>query len=58
MDKKEIIFQTLKQSDNALRSGEIAQMSGIDKKEVDNAIKKLMAEGKINSPKRCFYAVS
>ena len=41
-----------------MKGGEIAEVSGVDKKEVDKAIKKLVAEGKINSPIRCFYAVT
>lgn len=30
-------------------------MAGLDKKEVDKAIKKLKTEEKIYSPKRCYY---
>jgi len=41
-----------------LRSGEIAELTGLDKKEVEKAIKKLKKEGKIESPKRCYYAPS
>ncbi|MDP2115304.1 MAG: MarR family transcriptional regulator [Bacteroidota bacterium] len=40
-----------------LKAGEIAELSGVDKKEVDKAIKKLKAEEKITSPKVCFYEV-
>lgn len=39
-----------------MKSGEVAAATGIDKKEVDKVIKKLVAEGKVVSPKRCFYA--
>lgn len=39
------------------KAGEVAAETGIDKKEVDKIIKKLVAEGKVESPKRCFYAV-
>jgi len=58
MDTKELVFQTLKESKTALRPGDIAEKSGADKKDVDKAIKNLVAEGKIISPKRCFYAIS
>lgn len=38
-----------------VKAGEIAEITGIDKKDVDNAIKKLKKEEKIVSPKVCFY---
>jgi len=57
MDDIEKVFNTLKQNDQPLKSGEIAELSGIDKKEVDKAIKKLKVEEKITSPKRCYYSV-
>ena len=56
METKEIVFKALENSEKPLKGGEIAEVTGIDKKEIDKAIKKLMAEGKINSPIRCFYA--
>ncbi|MDO4539740.1 MAG: helix-turn-helix domain-containing protein [Syntrophomonadaceae bacterium] len=34
---------------------DIALATGLDKKEVDKAIKVLKEEGKIHSPKRCVY---
>lgn len=51
------ILKTIKESGKALKSGEIAALSGIDKKEVDKAIKVLKSENKIYSPKRCFYDI-
>ncbi len=41
----------------ALKSGEIADKLKLDKKEVDKTIKSLLKEGKIISPKRCYYSV-
>lgn len=41
----------------AMRPGDIATAAGISKDEVTKAIKKLVAEGKVYSPKRCFYDV-
>lgn len=57
MDSKEKILAAMKKSAKPLKGGEIAQLSGIDKKEVDKAIKSLVAEGKVFSPQRCMYAV-
>ena len=39
-----------------MKAGEGAEATGIDKKEGDKIIKKLVAEGKVESPKRCYYA--
>ncbi len=58
MDAKETIIATLKSSQEPLRPGEIAETAGIDKGEVDKAIKVLKKEGKIISPKRCYYSLS
>ncbi len=55
MDKKEQVLQALKTSEEPLKSGEIAEKSGLDKKDVDKAMKILKEEGKIVSPKRCFW---
>lgn len=55
MDKNEIILKTLIDSETALKAGEIAELSGIDKKEVDKVLKTLKAEDKIEVPKRCYY---
>jgi Mn-dependent DtxR family transcriptional regulator len=55
-ETKEKVLDTLKKSGDPLKSGEIAEISGVDKKEVDKAIKVLKTEGLIESPKRCFYS--
>ncbi|MDU1412138.1 MAG: HTH domain-containing protein [Clostridium sp.] len=50
------VLEILKNSSEPLKAGEIAEKAGMDKKEVDKAIKTLKAEDKIESPKRCFYS--
>jgi DNA-binding MarR family transcriptional regulator len=55
MDTNEIVLKTLKDSNEPLKGGEIAEKSGLDKKDVDKAVKQLMVDEKIFSPKRCFY---
>lgn len=55
METAKIIFDAMKKNGKALKVSEIAELTGIDKKEVDKAIKKLIAESKISSPKRCYY---
>ncbi|AFL94664.1 hypothetical protein CL1_0455 [Thermococcus cleftensis] len=56
MAEVELVFKVLKEAGKPLKSKEIAELAGIDKKEVDKAIKVLKKEGKIISPKRCYYA--
>ena len=56
MEIKELVINTLKSSDAPLKAGEIAEKVGINKKEVDKAIKALKNEEAIVSPKRCYYA--
>ena len=56
MSEVELVFKVLKEAGKPLKSKEIAELAGLDKKEVDKAIKILKKEGKIISPKRCYYA--
>jgi len=56
MDINNKVLETLKESGAAMKAGDLATKIGIDKKDVDKAIKALKAEGKIESPKNCFYA--
>ncbi|MDD7794892.1 HTH domain-containing protein [Clostridium sp. 'White wine YQ'] len=58
MDINEKVLETLRNSGEALKGGEIAEKAGLDKKDVDKALKTLKAEGKINSPKRCYYGIA
>ncbi len=57
MDINEKIIDAFNKAGKALRPGEIAEMAGVEKKDVDKAIKKLKEEGKVFSPKRCFYDI-
>lgn len=56
MENKDLVLKALKESPKPLKGGEIAEISGVDKKEVDKLLKKLVAEGKVTSPQRCFYS--
>ncbi len=51
----EKVFETLKVAGKPLKAGEIATASGLDKKEVDKAMKVLKKEGRIESPKVCYW---
>jgi len=50
------VLEVLQKAGEPLKAAQIAEILGVDKKEVDKAIKKLKKEGKIDSPKRCYYA--
>ena len=55
MENYDIVLKALIDSPEPLKGQEIADISGVDKKDVDKAIKKLKTEEKIFSPKRCYY---
>ncbi len=55
MENSDIVYQTLKNAKKPLKGGEIAEISTLDKAIVDKALKSLTKEGKIHSPKRCYY---
>ena len=60
MDAKEKVLATegvtMKEAGQPLNAGKIAELSGLDRKEVDSAMKQLKAEGAIVSPVRCKWA--
>jgi DNA-binding MarR family transcriptional regulator len=55
MDNNKKVLAALSNALSPLKSGEISEQTGIDKKEVDKAIKSLIKENKVSSPKRCYY---
>jgi predicted transcriptional regulator len=58
MDATVKVLDTLKKAGKALKATEIADLSGLDKKVVDKAMKDLKAGGKISSPKVCYWEPS
>ena len=55
MSTEEKILALLKENNEAMSAGQIADASGIERKEVDKAMKTLKADGSIVSPKRCYW---
>jgi DNA-binding IclR family transcriptional regulator len=51
----EKVLEVLKAAGKPLKAGEIADAAGLDKKEVDKAMKELKTQGKIVSPKVCYW---
>ena len=58
MDAKEKILKSFETAQKPLRPGDIAKMIDLESKEVSKYIKELKKEGKIYSPKRCYYDIS
>jgi len=55
MDTVEKVFETIKKAGQPVSAGQIVEMSGIERKEVDKAMKKLKTSGTISSPKNCYW---
>jgi DNA-binding MarR family transcriptional regulator len=55
---EEKVLDALKSAGKPLRPGDIAEMTGIESKEVSKLLKYMKDAGTICSPKRCFYAPS
>ncbi len=51
----EKVLEVLKAAGKPLKAGEIAEAAGLDKKEIDKAMKELKTQGKIVSPKMCYW---
>ena len=56
MNAKEKVLATMVEAAQPLNAGKIAELSGLDRKEVDKAMKALKDEGAIVSPVRCKWA--
>lgn len=57
-ENKEIVYKVFTKSTKPLKAGEVADITGIEKVEVSKIIKTLQKEGKLTSPKNCYYAPS
>ena len=55
MDNESKVLSVFKKESRPLSAKEIADLTRIDKKEVDKIIKKLKASDQWESPKRCYY---
>ncbi|MCK4232772.1 MarR family transcriptional regulator [candidate division WOR-3 bacterium] len=56
-DNETKVIEAFKKADEPLKTGQVAEVTGIDTKEAGKIIKKLAKEGKLISPKRCFYGL-
>jgi Mn-dependent DtxR family transcriptional regulator len=56
MVEKEKVLEAMKSAGKPVRPGDIAKMLGVESKEISKVISELKKEGKVHSPKRCYYA--
>jgi Mn-dependent DtxR family transcriptional regulator len=55
---KETVLDAMKKAGKPVRPGDLAKELGVESKDVSKAITALKKEGKVVSPKRCYYAPS
>lgn len=58
MEAKEQVLAAMRQAGEPVNAGKIAEISGLDRKEVDKAMKALKEEGAIISPIRCKWTIA
>jgi biotin operon repressor len=52
----EAVLKAIKEARKPVRPGDVAETTGINSKAVSKAIQQLKKEGKVHSPKRCYWA--
>lgn len=57
-DLEKKVLGAMKKAGKPVRPGDLAKMMGLDSKEVSKGIETLKKEGKVTSPRRCYYAPS
>ncbi len=55
MEEKDAVLEVMKKEGKPLSAGQITEISGLDRKKVDKAMKALKEEELIVSPKRCYW---
>ena len=55
MDIAEQVLNVMRTAGEPLNAGKVAELGGLERKEVDKAMEQLKKAGKIISPKRCFW---
>lgn len=55
MEYTEIVLEAMVKAGEPLNAGKIVELTSLERKEVDKAMKMLKTEGAIVSPKYCFW---
>ena len=53
MDNKALVLEAMKNAGEPLNAGKVAELTGLDRKDVDKAFAELKKDGAIVSPVRC-----
>ena len=57
MEAIDKVLEVIKNAGEPINAGKVAELSGLDRKEVDKAMKQLKDNGSIVSPRRCYWSV-
>ncbi len=55
MEVTDKVLEVMRTAGEPLNAGKVAELGGLERKAVDKAMDKLKKEGKIVSPKRCYW---
>lgn len=55
METKEQVLEAMKKVGVPVNAGKLVEITGLDRKEVDKAMKQLKTDGSIESPKMCYW---
>lgn len=55
METKDLVLDVMKKAEAPLNAKKIVELTGLERKEVDKAMKVLKTDGSIESPKACFW---
>lgn len=55
-DREQTVLEAMRKAGRPVRPGDLAKMTGFDRKEVSKVLRSLRKKGLVTSPKRCFYA--
>lgn len=55
MEVADKILASMKKAKKPLSAGQLAELTGVERKEIDKAMKALKTTGKITSPKVCYW---
>lgn len=55
MEIKNQVLDAIKKAEQPVNAGKVVELTKLERKEVDKAMKTLKDEGLIVSPKRCFW---
>jgi DNA-binding IclR family transcriptional regulator len=54
-DKEEVVLKAMQKAGKAVKAGDVADATGLDKAEVSKIIAALKKQSKVSSPKACYY---